>query len=175
MNNADRVKMACIAQLVNAIGAIRTEPGGPAWRQTIFHPFALAARHAKGDVLQPVIDAPVRPGKLHPEMKVLVASATHCADDGRVAIFALNRALDDEQDFTVAFRAFAAPLTLVESVELHHADLQACNTRLAPHEVVPRAHGRARVEDGTLRATLRPASWNVFVVGTGARGTATFV
>ena len=46
MNNADRVKAACLAQLVNVIGAIMTEPGGPAWRQTIFHPFSQAARSA---------------------------------------------------------------------------------------------------------------------------------
>ena len=42
INNADRVKAACLAQLVNVIGAIMTETGGPAWRQTIFHPFAQA-------------------------------------------------------------------------------------------------------------------------------------
>ena len=33
----DRVKIACQAQLVNVIAPIRTEAGGPAWRQTIFH------------------------------------------------------------------------------------------------------------------------------------------
>ena len=36
--------MACLAQLVNVIAPIMTEPGGPAWRQTIFHPFALTSR-----------------------------------------------------------------------------------------------------------------------------------
>ena len=40
LNHADRVKSACLAQLVNAIAPIMTETGGPAWRQTIFHPFA---------------------------------------------------------------------------------------------------------------------------------------
>jgi alpha-N-arabinofuranosidase len=40
LNHADRVKAACLAQLVNAIAPIMTETGGPAWRQTIFHPFA---------------------------------------------------------------------------------------------------------------------------------------
>ena len=40
LNHADRVKSACLAQLVNAIAPILTETGGPAWRQTIFWPFA---------------------------------------------------------------------------------------------------------------------------------------
>ncbi len=44
LRHSDRVTAACQAQLVNVIAPIRTEPGGPAWRQTIFHPFALTSR-----------------------------------------------------------------------------------------------------------------------------------
>ena len=44
LNNADRVKVACQAQLVNVIGFIFAEPGGAAWRQTIFHPFKLVSQ-----------------------------------------------------------------------------------------------------------------------------------
>ena len=38
LNHADRVKAASLAQLVNVIAPIMTEPGGRAWRQTIFPP-----------------------------------------------------------------------------------------------------------------------------------------
>ena len=38
--------------------AIRSEPGGPSWRQTIFHPFALTSRHGRGTVLHTPIVAP---------------------------------------------------------------------------------------------------------------------
>ena len=48
MQHTDRVAMACQAQLVNVIAPIMTAPGGPAWRQTIFHPFALTSRYARG-------------------------------------------------------------------------------------------------------------------------------
>src|SRR5262249_47321512 len=40
LRHCDRVSVACQAQLVNVIAPIVAEPGGPAWRQTIFHPFA---------------------------------------------------------------------------------------------------------------------------------------
>ncbi len=70
MNNADRVKCACLAQLVNVIGPIMTETGGPAWRQTIFHPFALAARHGQGRVLQAKVDTPVIATKTMADMPV---------------------------------------------------------------------------------------------------------
>lgn len=169
MNNADRVKIACLAQLVNAIGAIRTEPGGPAWRQTIFHPFALAARHAQGVVLRPVVDAPARAGHLHPEMKVLVASATHDARAGRTAVFALNRESREEQELTVDLRGFGGELTLAQAIELHHPDRGACNTQAAPDTVAPRPHAGARIGRGVLRATLRPMSWNVLVLAHEAR------
>jgi alpha-N-arabinofuranosidase len=161
------VKTACLAQLVNAIGAIRTEPGGPAWRQTIFHPFALAARHARGQVLRPAIASPARAGRLLPELPYLVASATHDAGNGRVAVFALNRHLEEEQDLRVELRGFDGAFTLQEAIELFHPDMQACNTERAPQAVAPRPHGRARVEEGGLRARLRPGSWNVFVLETG--------
>lgn len=38
-NNCDRVKIACLAQLVNVIAPIMTKTGGGTWVQTIFYPF----------------------------------------------------------------------------------------------------------------------------------------
>ena len=43
LRHADRVAVACLAQLVNVIAPMMTEPGGPAWRQTTFHPFAATS------------------------------------------------------------------------------------------------------------------------------------
>jgi alpha-L-arabinofuranosidase len=51
LRHADRVTAACLAQLVNVIAPIMTEPGGPAWRQTTFFPFATTARLARGEVV----------------------------------------------------------------------------------------------------------------------------
>ena len=71
LNHADRVKSACLAQLVNAIAPIMTETGGPAWRQTIFHPFAQTARHARGTVLDLRLDAPTLATAKYGEVPVL--------------------------------------------------------------------------------------------------------
>src|SRR5690606_34416682 len=51
LRHCDRVRVACLAQLVNVIAPIMTEPGGPAWRQTTFYPFADASRYGRGQVL----------------------------------------------------------------------------------------------------------------------------
>ena len=58
LRHADRVAVACQAQLANVIAPIMTEPGGTAWRQSTFHPFAATSRYASGDVLRLAIDAP---------------------------------------------------------------------------------------------------------------------
>ena len=56
LNHADRVKAACLAQLVNVIAPIMTETGGPAWRQTIFYPFAHFSRMGRGRVLRTEVE-----------------------------------------------------------------------------------------------------------------------
>ena len=58
LNHADRVKCACLAQLVNVIAPIMTETGGPAWRQTIFWPFAQWSRYGRGRVLRAEVACP---------------------------------------------------------------------------------------------------------------------
>ena len=91
LRHSDRIDIACQAQLVNVIAPIRSEPGVPAWRQTIFHPFALTARHARGDVLRveprtPTIDAGARG-----EAPAVDVVATRDPETGEVAVFAVNR------------------------------------------------------------------------------------
>src|SRR5690606_8101314 len=58
LRHTDRVHAASLAQLVNVIAPIMTEPGGRIWRQTTFHPFALTAEYAKGEVLHLAVDSP---------------------------------------------------------------------------------------------------------------------
>ena len=58
LNHADRVKAACLAQLVNVIAPIMTETGGPAWRQTIFWPFSQWSNFERGRVLRASVDSP---------------------------------------------------------------------------------------------------------------------
>ncbi|KQV92766.1 alpha-N-arabinofuranosidase [Rhizobacter sp. Root1221] len=170
MNHADRVKVACLAQLVNVIGPIMTEPGGPAWRQTIFHPFALTARHAHGRVLRPVIDSPSYEAKTFPEIRYLCASVTDDPATGRTVVFALNRHLGEEMDLKVHLRGLGRQRTLVEAAELHHVNMKATNTREAPDTVTPAPHTRVSVDGEVLTARLKPGSWNMFVTHATDRG-----
>jgi alpha-N-arabinofuranosidase len=162
MNNADRVKTACLAQLVNVIGAIMTEPGGPAWRQTIFHPFSQASQFGCGNVLRPKVQTDSFAAGTHRQLDFLLASVLHDEATGRATVFALNCSTKEDLQLTVEMRGLA-DRKIISASELKHPDLKAANTLAAPNAVEPHKHGDASMAKGHLRAKLRPLSWNVFV------------
>jgi alpha-N-arabinofuranosidase len=106
LNNSDRVKAACLAQLVNVIGAIFTEPGGTAWRQTIFHPFKLVAQNARGKVLETKVQSTQFETKTAGTIDHIVASSVHDANQRKVVLFVLNREASDSVDLSIELRAF---------------------------------------------------------------------
>jgi alpha-N-arabinofuranosidase len=160
MRHTDRVAMACLAQLVNVIAPIMTEPGGPSWRQTIFHPFALTARHAHGEVLDLAVDGPSVDTTAFGEVGQLLSTATFDAASGELTVFAVNRSADRPLDITARLSSFSG-LQLVEHLELHDDDPHATNTKDDPLRVVPQT-GKAQFVDDTLTATLPPISWHCF-------------
>lgn len=162
INNADRVKAACLAQLVNVIGPIMTEKGGPAWRQTIFHPFSQAARFVSGDVLQTRIDCETFSAGSRETLPCVLACVS--ADEARnsATILALNRHTG-ETEVSVELRGFGNSLKLAFASELHHGDLKAINTVASP-EVSPKELSDVALSGTTVLARLKPLSWNVIVV-----------
>ena len=95
LKHADRVKIACMAQLVNVIAPIMTENGGKAWRQTIYYPFMHASAFGRGSVLQPVVYSPVYDSKDYEEVPYLEAVAVVNEENDELTIFAVNRDTDN--------------------------------------------------------------------------------
>jgi alpha-N-arabinofuranosidase len=165
MNNADRVKAACLAQLVNVIGPIMTETGGPAWRQTIFHPFADCARHGRGEVLRLKVETGSFPTTAHGQIANLLATIVHDPATGAATVFALNRSVTDDLALSVDLRGLEG-LTLAGASQLHDPDLKRVNSKAAPDAVSPVANPSARLDDGQLTVTLKRQSWNVITLRT---------
>jgi alpha-N-arabinofuranosidase len=161
MNNADRVKTACLAQLVNVIGPIMTETGGDAWRQTIFYPFADASRLGHGEVLRLKIDTTTFATKAHGEVPHLLATAIRNPETGAVGLLVLNRG-QAEMRLDLDLKALGESLTIASATELHNPDLKKANTQAQPNAIVPAANGTAKIAGHRLTATLKPLSWNVF-------------
>ena len=129
MRNADRVKVACLAQLVNVIAPIMTRNGGGCWAQTIYYPFMHASRYGRGTALRSIVDSPVYDCSDYENVPILDAIATQ-DDDGSVTVFAVNRDLTDNCMVSLDLRSFGT-LRMAEHIVLHHDDVHAVNTRQA--------------------------------------------
>jgi alpha-N-arabinofuranosidase len=160
LSHADRVAVACQAQLVNVIAPIRAEPGGPAWRQTTFHPFALTARFARGDALRVEPVAPVLETSAYGAVPALHATATYHEEDGQVSLFAVNRDRRAPLPLSADLRAFG-PLRVAHHLVVDGEDHTVTNNEADPERVAPRAVSGTAVVDGRLDVVLPPLSWSV--------------
>lgn len=160
LRRADRVKIACLAQLVNVIAPIMTETGGPAWRQTIFYPFLHASLYGRGVALEPIIKSDKYDSKDFSDVPYLDSIAVLNENEDQLTVFAVNRNLEGELELTCDLRGLR-DYQVAEHLVLTHRDLKAVNTAKEPMNVIPRAAGGGQVEDGRLRALLPQASWNV--------------
>lgn len=169
LRHADRLTLACLAQLVNVIAPIRTEAGGPAWRQPTFHPFALTARLACGDVLRTVVESPTVATQRYGDVPAVDCVVTRDAGTGGAAVFATNRCMVEDAVLSV------------DLADVGDADVEQCLV-LHPEPGEPRLRGRAaadvRPRPGEWRQTgtaslalqLPPASWTAVRLTTGQAG-----
>ncbi|PRX96105.1 alpha-N-arabinofuranosidase [Allonocardiopsis opalescens] len=166
LRHSDRVTAACQAQLVNVIAPIMTEPGGPAWRQTIFHPFAETARAATGQVLRTVPVSPSAATGRHGTVPLVDAVATHDAEHGRAAVFLVNRSTDTPATVEIDARALA-PTGPARCRTLSDPDPYAANTAERPDRVAPRPNTEVHTEDGRVTVVVPPVSWSILELSTG--------
>jgi alpha-N-arabinofuranosidase len=163
LKNADRVKIACLAQLVNVIAPIMTEPGGAAWRQTIFWPFMHASLYGRGTVLRGPVTGEKYDSREYEGIPYLESVAVHNEENGELAIFAVNRNLNETMDLEADVYGFE-DYRLIEHIALHHENLNAVNS--AKGETVKPGQRQGGRLDGTkLSVRLPPASWNVIRAG----------
>jgi alpha-N-arabinofuranosidase len=152
------VKAACLAQLVNVIAPIMTEPGGPVWRQTIFFPFAITARLARGMVLRLGIESPSYETSEYGTVPLVDAVATIDDDSGAAALFMVNRS--QAAAVTVSIDVGSLGRTRFgESRTLADDDPTATNTLKHQDRVTPTPNRSVRIQDGVLTADLPPISW----------------
>ena len=160
LRNADRVKIACLAQLVNVIAPIMTRNGGSCWAQTIFYPFMHASSYGRGTSLRAIVDSPLYDSREYTDVPVIDAAAVG-GDDGSVTVFAVNRDLTEDVLLNVDLRSFG-DLKLKEHLVLHHDDVKAVNTEENPDNVIPvSAPVVMSEEDGRQQVKLHALSWNV--------------
>jgi alpha-N-arabinofuranosidase len=160
LRHADRVKIGCLAQLVNVIAPIRTEPGGPAWRQTIFHPFALTSQHGRGTVLRVEPHGPVHETASFGDVPIVDATAVTDEESGNVTLFAVNRHQHEPLTLDLDVRACRG-LVAGEHVAVFDDNADVANSAADPDRVTPRRLEDVKVVDGHAQAALPPLSWSM--------------
>lgn len=164
LRHADRVKLACLAQLVNVLAPISTITGGGAWRQTIFYPFLHAAHYGQGVVLNLQIHSPSYTNRLFDAVPLLDAVAVLNEAGEELTIFAVNRNQTEPLALEGDLRGIGG-YRVIEHLVLENPDSLARNTLEKAHTVVPHSRGNASLLEGRLTANLPSLSWNVIRFG----------
>ena len=160
LKNADRVKMACLAQLVNVIAPIMTDKGGgKAWRQTIFYPFMHASMYGRGMVLQPVVDSPVHDTKGHGEVTDLSSAVVWNHEKEELTIFAVNRNVNEDLELVTDLRSMEG-YKVAEHIVLESNDMKIVNSA-GGELVAPKTVDRSKDDNGIVTSLLKKATWNV--------------
>jgi len=167
LRNSDRVRVACLAQLVNVIAPIVTNETA-VLRQSTYYPYAWALRYARGRVLDLRVESdtyPITGAGLQPEfarndqVPFVDVVATLDAQNGQASVLMLNRDLDAERELTLEWRE-VTPTRVLTCETLTGSDLKAFNTFEQPKRVVPQ-----RLEPPTAGARmtfkLPPRSYTV--------------
>jgi alpha-N-arabinofuranosidase len=137
MRNADRVHLACLAQLINVIAPIMTDANGTL-RQTIYYPYSWALQFARGAVLDLLVESSTYEVSGLDQVGHLDVAGSLDRGDGKLCLFVLNRDLSKAHDVEIVWED-AAPARVISASVLTGDDLKASNTFAAPKRVVPQS------------------------------------
>lgn len=163
MKHADRVKMACMAQLINVIAPIMTDEKGGAWKQTIFYPFLHTSIYGRGYALEPVIETTKHDTSKHTDVSDVEAIAVYNPESEEVTLFAVNRNVDDDVNFTSDIRGFEG-YKVIEYIAMENDDMKAANS-LNNQRVKPHNKTDYTFDDGIFTTNMKKCSWNVIRFG----------
>ena len=159
LRNAGRVKVACLAQLVNVIAPIMTGENG-LFRQTIYYPYSWGLQLARGEVLNVLSECPTYEVAGVGAVPYLDVVATFSKEEGGVTLFILNRDLAGSREIEVVWED-AAPARAVSAMVLTGSDLKAFNSFDAPKRVVPADLAKPVTSTGHTKFEVPPRSYSV--------------
>lgn len=159
LRHCDRIKIACLAQLVNVIAPIFTEDGGRVFKQTIFYPFEHMSNYGRGYALNPIINCPKYDCREFTDVPYLEAIAAMSEDEQSVAIFCVNKSQDESAVLDVNLMDFDGfkPIEFISMDGCSKDDVNGFDGEA----VCPHINPLPTVDGSILTAELKPFSWNV--------------
>jgi alpha-L-arabinofuranosidase len=167
LRTSDRVRLACLAQILNVIAPLVTNTTS-VLRQSIYYPYAWALQYAKGRVVDLTAESETYAisGKglrsafaRDDQVPFVDVAVTVDAAAGQSAVFMLNRDLDAERELVLDWRE-PTPTKVLACQTLTGADLKAFNTFERPQLVAPSALD-APAAGGHMTFKLPPRSYTV--------------
>jgi len=159
LRNSDRVKIACLAQLVNVIAPIMTNADG-LFRQTIYYPYNWALQFASGNVLNVLVQSPTYEVPRMDPVPYIDAAATLNPDNRQISVFLLNRDLSKPRQVEIVWED-NAPTRVLNSFVLTGTDLKAVNSFDVPQRVQPQPLEKPVSAGGRTRFELPARSYTV--------------
>jgi alpha-N-arabinofuranosidase len=168
LNNADRVKIACLAQLVNVIAPIFTQKGGAVLKQSIYYPFRDISKYGRGTVLEPVIKSPTIE-TCYGDTPVLAVSVVDNGEvsggkpgalSGEITVFCLNIDKTATHVLDLDLRSFEKTEMILWQV-MSGTDLHAKNSFEQPDLVKPVLKETVAGNSESFSLKIAPLSWNV--------------
>jgi alpha-N-arabinofuranosidase len=147
-----------MSELVNTIAPIKTEPGGGAWRESTFYPFALTARHARGRAVDLAIAGPSMDTPAYGDVSALDGVAVVDDESGAVSVFMVNRHKAAAVDLSLDLSCMP-PVTAGTALVLTDEDVHAVNTSSHPLRVRPATLSGITLDGPLLSTQLPPVSW----------------
>ncbi len=158
LNNSDRVRIACLAQLVNVIAPIFTQKGGAAIRQSIYYPFMYISKYGRGVVLKPVVLTPKVETK-YGDAPMLHTSVVHDEKNDELNVFCLN-INKENMPLSMDMRSFGC-LSMIEHICLDGDNLHAVNSFEKSDTVLPKKLETVKGSIDIIELVIPKHSWNV--------------
>ena len=159
LRHCDRIKIACLAQLVNVIAPIFTKTGGGIFKQTIFYPFEHLSNYGRGAALSPIIKSPKYDCKQFTDVPFIESIATFDEENGEMALFLVNKSLDGDADINIKLLDFEG-YTPFEFISMDGYKKDETNSfEISP--VAPKKNELPALDGKNISLHVKSFSWNV--------------
>lgn len=159
LRHCDRIKIACLAQLVNVIAPIFTKTGGGVFEQTIFYPFMHLSNYGRGVALNPIVDCPKYDCKGFTDVPFIETIAAYDEENAEMAIFCVNKSLDESAVTEINLMDFEG-FRPYEFISMDGYNKKQENS-FEEISVKPHQNPLPTIDNSILTARLEPFSWNV--------------
>lgn len=160
LNNADRVKMACLAQLVNALAPIHTQKDGGVLKHTTYYPFQQVSQYGRGEVIKNVMVCDEISTPKYGDIPSLQSLTVYNEEEKALSLFVLNCNLEEDVSIKLELSSFNNP-ELIEHCVLTGDDLFAYNNFENPYRIMPEHKVINNVSGEMYELILSKHSWNM--------------